>query len=565
MTQYNSVITDQLQNVIIEQVPESELNSCKPGGVHYLPYHEVIRSDKKATRLRIVCDASSKRGNEVSLNDCLYRGPPLTPLIFDILVRFHMFRTVLIGDLEKAFLNVRVTPEECNYLRYIWLDEINKNKPRLVIYRFVRLLFGLNSSPFVLNATVRKHLSQYAEADKEFILKVLHSLYVDDFVSGTESGEKSFELHLKLKRCFLEGGFNMRKWNSNDPILFQRIESKEHNITNSAPSEIGPGQVVEEDESFSKSLFGPPCTENEIKVMGMIWNKESDALKFDFSKLLASIGFEPVTKRLILRTTAQLYDPLGIISPVTVFLKLIFQDVCKASFDWDEPLPKNIIDRWEEMICDLRNVGTIEIKRHVFRNISKSDIQSLELHSFGNGSSVAFAVAVYLRTELKSGEIDTNLIESKARLAPLKGETVPRLELMSALILSRLIITLSNALRSIVKVDDMYCWQDSEVTLWWIYGITKEFQQFVQNRLVEIRKLVDFRKWRYCPSEENPIDKPIRGVKLSCLIKNSKWWKGPKFLSKTKEFWPIQLAFDKLKNSFEEIRLELKENPRSDF
>ena len=357
----------------------------------------------------------------------------------------------------------------------------------------------------------------------------------------------------------------MRKWDSNDPTLVQRIESKENNINNSATSEIDPGQNIEEDESFSKSLFDPPCTESEIKVMGMIWNKESDVLKFDFSKLLASIRSEPVTKRLILRTTSQLYDPLGIISPVTVLLKLIFQDFCKAGFGWDEPLPKSIIDRWEDVICDLRSVRTIEIKCHVFKNICNSEIQSLELHVFSDGSSVTFAAAVYLRTELKSDETDTNLMASKARLAPLKGETVPRLELMSALILSRLIITLSNALRSIVKVDDMYCWQDSQITLWWIYGITKEFKQFVQNRLVEIRKLVDFRKWKDCPSEENQSDIPIRGMKLSSLIKDSKWWKGPKFLSKTKEFWPSQLAFDKLENSFEEIKLELKENPRSDF
>ena len=149
----------------------------------------------------------------------------------------------------------------------------------------------------------------------------------------------------------------MRKWYSNDPTLVQRIESKEHNITNSAPSEIGPGQIVEEDES-SKSLSDPPYTENEIKVMGMIWNKESDVLKFDFSKLLGSIGSEPVTKRLILRTTAQLYYPLGIISPATV---LIFQDVCKAGFGRDEPLPMNLIDRWEEVICDLRMSGQLKL------------------------------------------------------------------------------------------------------------------------------------------------------------------------------------------------------------
>ena len=75
----------------------------------------------------------------------------------------------------------------------------------------------------------------------------------------------------------------------------------------------------------------------------MIWNKESDVLKCDFSKLLGSIESEAVTKRLISRTTAQLYDPLGIISPVIVLLRLIFQDVCKASFGWHEPLQRALL------------------------------------------------------------------------------------------------------------------------------------------------------------------------------------------------------------------------------
>ena len=91
----------------------------------------------------------------------------------------------------------------------------------------------------------------------------------------------------------------MRKWDSNDPTLVQRIESKERNITNSATSEIGPDQIVEEDESFSKSLFDPSCTENEIKVMFMIWNKESDVLKFETSaSCLQALGLNLLPKGL---------------------------------------------------------------------------------------------------------------------------------------------------------------------------------------------------------------------------------------------------------------------------
>ena len=137
------------------------------------------------------------------------------------------------------------------------------------------------------------------------------------------------------------------------------------------------------------------------------------------------------------------------LAPLTVLLKLIFQDVCKGEHSWDEPLPKDIVDRWEEIISDIRSVGTVEINRHVLKNIDKFEIQLIELHGFGNGSRVAFAATIYLRAEMKSGKIEVNLVSSKAQIAPMKGKTIPRMELMSALILARFITTVSNALEDV--------------------------------------------------------------------------------------------------------------------
>ena len=150
-----------------------------------------MRSDKSTTRVRIVYDGSSKRKNEVSLNETLYRGPPLTPLILDILLRFRMFSTVLIGDLEKAFLSILIlTPEQRDLLRFIWVNDITKDNPNLVVFRFLRLIFGLNASPFILNGTIRHHLSKYVQEDPEFVLKVLSSLYfffLNMFLSALDS------------------------------------------------------------------------------------------------------------------------------------------------------------------------------------------------------------------------------------------------------------------------------------------------------------------------------------------------------------------------------------------
>ncbi|XP_028413520.1 uncharacterized protein LOC114536353 [Dendronephthya gigantea] len=82
LQEYHKVIEDQLNTGVVELV--EEVDGKSPGHVHYLPHKEVVRNDKDTTKLRIVYDASAKKTGP-SLNDCLYVGPPLTPLIFNIL------------------------------------------------------------------------------------------------------------------------------------------------------------------------------------------------------------------------------------------------------------------------------------------------------------------------------------------------------------------------------------------------------------------------------------------------------------------------------------------------
>ena len=153
--------------------------AVKPGTVHSLPYREVVRTDRKTIKLRVVFDASSKCPGEISLNDALYSDPNLLPLLFDILIRFRVCKVALTADIEKAFLNASVKSEQRNMLRILWVDSIESVDPCIVVYRFCRLVFGLISSLFLLGVTMRHHMSKYVEVDIEFLLEVLRSLYVD--------------------------------------------------------------------------------------------------------------------------------------------------------------------------------------------------------------------------------------------------------------------------------------------------------------------------------------------------------------------------------------------------
>ena len=220
--QYNDVIREQLKQGIIEPVDQGTTNGV--GKVHYIPHHEVIRVDKETTKLRVVYDASAKaQSTTPSLNDCLYAGPPLSSLIYDILLRFRVHKVAISGDIEKAFLNISVDPRDRDYLRFLWVDDTGSKHPHLQVYRFA---FGISSSPFLLNATIRHHLTS-TDLPEEFVDCVLKSLYVDDFVGGEDSDDLVFEMFKNLKSSFKSGGFNMRKWVSNSTLVQKRIEEHE--------------------------------------------------------------------------------------------------------------------------------------------------------------------------------------------------------------------------------------------------------------------------------------------------------------------------------------------------
>ena len=159
---YDDVIKDQLKSGIIEKVDKEE--SVAPGKVLYLPHREVIRLDKETTKLRVVFDASAKSTGP-SLNDCLYVGPLMSPLLYNILLRFRIHKTALMANIEKAFLNISTVPKHRDFLRFMWPSNPSSQCSDNDCYRFTRVVFGVNCSPFILNATIRHHLDLYQKSD----------------------------------------------------------------------------------------------------------------------------------------------------------------------------------------------------------------------------------------------------------------------------------------------------------------------------------------------------------------------------------------------------------------
>ena len=508
LVQYDTIINDQLRQGVVEVVRDPA--QFEGGRVHYLPHHPVIRLDKDTTKLRIVYDASAKMDGPC-LNDCLYTGPKFSQNILDILLRFRLNQIALIGDVEKAFLMISVADCDRDVLRFLWVRDPKNPQSEVTVMRFTRVVFGVSASPFLLNATLDHHMAKFESVDRQFVHKFRRSVYVDDLASGAQDIDGAYEFYIKSKLRLAEASFNLRKFDSNSPELRQRIAENEQSLCQD-PSTTKPQSHV--DDLHTEAV--------ERQVLGVRWNVTADHFIFDVSDIYRLMKDTKPTKRNAVSLATRFFDPLGVISPITVRFKLLFQRLCESKTSWDEPLTGALLAEWESLSSDLEQSEPIVIPRYCI-GVDSSTVKGYLLQGFCDASQRAYAAVLYLRVETEVA-VHTHLLCSKTRIAPVKGVTIPRLELLSALLLARLVSTARSALEPDIHLDKLICFTDSKVALYWIVGEDKEWKQFIQNRVTEIRSLVPAANWRHCPGIRNPADIPSRGVSAAELQDRMDLW-----------------------------------------
>ncbi|GFX78354.1 DUF1758 domain-containing protein [Trichonephila clavipes] len=164
------------------------------------------------TKLRLVFDASAHEEKQLSLNDCLFHGVNLNPNTLDLLISFRSNKIAVLADVEKAFLQISLAPKDRDVVRFL----IDDGENGVQVYRFNRVLFGVNASPFLLAATIKTHIGKYMERYPDTVRTLDHCFYVDDLVTGEDDAKSAFDLSSKAAKIMSEAGMNLRKWISND-------------------------------------------------------------------------------------------------------------------------------------------------------------------------------------------------------------------------------------------------------------------------------------------------------------------------------------------------------------
>ncbi|CAL8127281.1 unnamed protein product [Orchesella dallaii] len=483
------------------------------GKGYYLPHHPVFK-ESTTTPCRPVFNASCKSGKLPSLNDCLYKGPNLLELIPTLLLSFREKEIGISADIRKAFQMLSVREEDQKFQKFLWWED--QSCQRIQVFKHLRVVFGMNCSPFLLAATIKHHLSSVD--NQEFAEKLLNSFYVDNVVTSVSSHQEFEDFREKATAIMKSAGMELRQWASSFAI------KNGVNTPTDAMCMLGP-EVEAKPEEVGTCL----------SVLGVIWDRIQDSLscvipEFEFGK--------GITKRSLLSAIARIFDPIGFTAPALLPVKIIIQDSWIRNVGWDEELPPDYQKQVEKWVKAVSVLGTIQIPR----NFQLSGTEKREIHVFVDASSHAYACVVFLRSSTRN-KVEVQLLLAKSRLSPAKRiaskstparPTIPRLELMACVIGTR-IATIARQSIEYQHIPFQF-WSDSTTALAWIRR-NEQWGTFVGNRVSEILKSTSPSQWRHVPGCLNPADLPSRGCSPLELVR-SRWWEGPSWLKEEKAAWP---------------------------
>jgi len=263
-----------------QKVLEEERNR-QDGFVWYLPHHPV-HHPLKPDKTRVVFNCSAKyRGT--SLNDKLLQGPDLTKSLVGVLTRFRQEQIAMMADIESMFHQVRVTPEHCDALTFLWWPEGNLNQaPK--DYRMQVHLFGATSSPSCANFGLRKVAEDNEEKFScDVIETVKRNFYVNDCLKSVKTEDTAITLANQLSKLLQNGGFRLAKWVSNSKRVIESISQSERA------------------KSVKLLEFEHLPSERALRIQ---WNIQTDRFEFNIN-----VKPKDPTRRGILAVVHSIYDP----------------------------------------------------------------------------------------------------------------------------------------------------------------------------------------------------------------------------------------------------------------
>ena len=531
--EYNEMMQQQFKLGYIKDVPIEEREEPL---AYYLTHFGVLQPHKESTPIRGVFNGSGRSGDPPkSLNDDI----AITPrnIMNDMVLVHHRERRnefVVLADIKHMFLRISLSPEDRKYHRFFFRESEDEDWREI---EWQVHCFGNAGSPCAAIFAI-KQWAKENQGNRELASDmIINSTIVDDAADSFPTEEAATEAALDALEMLAEIDMDLRKFASNSRKVMEAI----------------PKEKRAAGFDFSEGLEEVLPT---IKVLGIRLNLETDNYEFRYEDLELIEDPAKWTTRQMLSTHPRVFDLMGFISPHIIAARLIFQDAFKQdNAGWDKQVSEihgRLYADWiEETKKHLSKVLVARCLRPRFR-----EIESVELHVFGDASGVAYCAVAYVRVEYRSGEVIIRFDWSKARVLPTKKPTTPRAELMAAVLAAEI----AQPPIATLEPDRVVFWSDSMNVLCWLRNRTKEMQIYVANRVTKIQDLTEGHEWKHVPTLDNPADLGSRSKKLGELLETPLWWHGPEWLVRQEYEWPkepkLQLSQEALKEAKRDSNLQ---------
>lgn len=515
----NEQLEDFSQKNYIRKLSERELSEPHRK-TWYLPIFPVFNPNKPG-KFRIVWDAAASVQG-ISLNSMLLKGDDQLASLLGVLLRFRKGKIGFSADIKEMFLRIGIIDEDQQAQRFLWRHGDPKNP--LETYVMSVMTFGASCSPscaqFVKNTNANKYLTEYPRA----VECITQNHYVDDLLDSTNTEEEAVTIAKQVHFIHSQANFEIRNWRSNSKKVSDIMNAPSDN-----PMEIN---------------MNIGCEKDTEKVLGMWWNLKTDcftySLRFNKGNKQVLSGDRKPTKREVLRILMSVYDPLGFLSNFLIYLKILLQEIWRSNISWDQPITDDHFKKWLIWLKQLPKLKEISIPRCYLRNLQNWEGTNIQMHVFVDASEHASAVVAYLRIQ-KENIWECVQLGAKTHVAPIKLQTIPRLELNGAVMGSRFAKSLREHLS--IKIQETFYWSDSLIVLSWLRtNEPRKLNKYVAYRVAEIQENTIISNWRYVPTKLNAADEATKWNNQPFLEYPSRWFIGPDFLYKHEEFWPSNLS-----------------------
>ena len=507
---YHSQINDMLIRNVARILSAEEINNyCGP--VFFLPHTDIAKPESESTPLRIVFDPShSYKG--VCINDYWAKGPDVLNNLIGVLLRFREGYVAMACDIAKMYNSVKMYCKDQQCHRFLWREFDSTRTPSQ--YALTCVPFGDRPSACIAMLALKRTALNMKEEHPKASEAIDRNSYVDDILPSAENIEDATDMMIDVQNITKTGGFAVKEW------IVSGTQTP-------YPEELNVVSKVEK------------------KILGVKWLPTKDLFMFTFEKIAeqaTSINKdnELMTRRKFLSIVATLFSPMGLIAPIILEGKLLMRKLITEYrnenlkvLNWDEPLALQVLNQCMNYLFKISHM-TIPFTRCLKPSAA---IGQPTLVIFSDASKESYGAAAYVRWQIEDSNFESFLVMAKSKLSPLKVIVIPRLELNGAVIGARIREFIVREMN--FTFEKVYHLTDSGIVQAQIQAESHHFQPFTAVRIGEIQNKTQKDEWFWIPGDVNVADMVTRTDYTIESLTNI-WQKGPEFLSKPVDEWPIK-------------------------